>query len=820
MANSNDVKITISAESKDAEKVLKKLSKAMEDVGDSANKSKKPLEEFGSKIGDLASKAKFAGVVVAAAKTTAALMEFSASCVKASMETTKLKSSLEVLTGSAEKGQRVYKEFADFAAETPFDTVGVVNYGKQMIAMGYDVNEVTKYLRIFGDTASATGSDLGSIVLVMGQIRNATSLQLQDINQLQNAGVNVWQMLAKESGKSIEEMKEAVHKGTVTGAQAFEMLSKQMQATFGGMMDKQADTLEGAINELGETVDNTKAKFGEWLSVALDLKEGIKKVTMGLKDMVGATEENRKADTNLANVQAQVQKNIEDTQYVLEDLEDQMHRGIITTDEYRQKEAAIREGCEIAQNGIANVNSAVGDLNGMMQQGIITAHDYANALASIANAQARMGAIGQQMQQAILDGNQEAVTDLKVQMASVAAEVGYELKNAKDIGAHYALYGKDGSGTIKTGGGGGGAVATTGSSGGAGSTPKDNSASEGYQKLQTKWSTEINKQKELNDLKLKSAEITQQMHNIGLSGLDLEKQQGLDKLNNLQAQRVAEKEIADAKKEAYEKQIAYLQENPFDGSQKILENLELQKNAEAEIAKARLANMDLMIQAQKKLNEFNNENHLTTVKQQWQNYAKSISASMGQAVASVINGQQSMGQALKQMAQQMISNALQMLAQWVVLVAILAAFQDPTPAKHASQMMFGDGIGKGKAQKNAQGGYISGAGTGTSDSILSYLSNGEYVMTAEATRRLGVPFLNGLNSGRLSGFATGGLVGSAGIHSQESGAVRSNTSSVTLNISAMDASGFGDFLAKGGLDSIKQALFDDNRMFAGEVGVW
>ena len=61
----------------------------------------------------------------------------------------------------------------------------------------------------------------------------------------------------------------------------------------------------------------------------------------------------------------------------------------------------------------------------------------------------------------------------------------------------------------------------------------------------------------------------------------------------------------------------------------------------------------------------------------------------------------------------------------------------------------------------ASGGMISGPGTGTSDSIPAMLSNGEYVINAEAVRRIGVPRLNALNSGMLPHFAAGGYVGTS-----------------------------------------------------------
>lgn len=72
--------------------------------------------------------------------------------------------------------------------------------------------------------------------------------------------------------------------------------------------------------------------------------------------------------------------------------------------------------------------------------------------------------------------------------------------------------------------------------------------------------------------------------------------------------------------------------------------------------------------------------------------------------------------------------------------------------------MFGRGL--------AGGGYVSGPGTSTSDSIPARLSAGEYVLKAAAVRSVGVSFLDALNgiarapqvtAGRLA-FAAGGLV--------------------------------------------------------------
>lgn len=66
---------------------------------------------------------------------------------------------------------------------------------------------------------------------------------------------------------------------------------------------------------------------------------------------------------------------------------------------------------------------------------------------------------------------------------------------------------------------------------------------------------------------------------------------------------------------------------------------------------------------------------------------------------------------------------------------------------------------------HATGGFISGRGTGTSDSIPAMLSNGEFVIKASSVKKYGTNFLNAVNSGSFSRipvsvpkFAGGGIV--------------------------------------------------------------
>jgi hypothetical protein len=92
----------------------------------------------------------------------------------------------------------------------------------------------------------------------------------------------------------------------------------------------------------------------------------------------------------------------------------------------------------------------------------------------------------------------------------------------------------------------------------------------------------------------------------------------------------------------------------------------------------------------------------------------------------------------------------------------------------------------GKRIKKAYGGYISGPGSATSDSIPAMLSNGEYVISAKAVQAAGVPMLDSINK-----MASGGMVrynvpkmSSGGrVKFNEGGLASSSSSLYNINVS-------------------------------------
>lgn len=137
----------------------------------------------------------------------------------------------------------------------------------------------------------------------------------------------------------------------------------------------------------------------------------------------------------------------------------------------------------------------------------------------------------------------------------------------------------------------------------------------------------------------------------------------------------------------------------------------------------------------------------------------------------VANGSQSISGAFRSMAASIVGALQQVLAQMIavkVMQAAMSAMGVPMPG-FATGGQVGTGVG---AIKKATGGYIAGPGTGTSDSIPAWLSNGEFVVRAAVVQQPGVlSMLSALNRGQLRPslnshdalgvrkYADGGLVG-------------------------------------------------------------
>jgi hypothetical protein len=157
---------------------------------------------------------------------------------------------------------------------------------------------------------------------------------------------------------------------------------------------------------------------------------------------------------------------------------------------------------------------------------------------------------------------------------------------------------------------------------------------------------------------------------------------------------------------------------------------------------------------------------------------QAIGGDLANFLGSTINNVNGVGDAFRQLAGTVVASIQQIVAQLIVQIAMEKLLKSITSSQDDGSGGGGGGSGSGGIVGSllgllgmAEGGFVSGPGSGTSDSIPARLSAGEFVVQAAAVRAVGLDTLSMINRGiripSISGmsiprFAEGGLVQEAG----------------------------------------------------------
>lgn len=197
----------------------------------------------------------------------------SVKALQASADFETLKMQMEVLTGSAEEGDRVFRRLVKFAAETPFELTQLAKATNTLMGFGETADDADKHLRLIGDIAAVAGGDFQGITVAFGQVSAAGRMMGQDLLQLVNNGVPALDMLAKSMGVPKEKIKDLVSQGKVTFpvlVRAFEQATSKGGMFENGMI-KLSRTSKGVYSTFKDNVNIALAKFGDEMQIAFGL---------------------------------------------------------------------------------------------------------------------------------------------------------------------------------------------------------------------------------------------------------------------------------------------------------------------------------------------------------------------------------------------------------------------------------------------------------------------------------------------------------------------------------------------------------------------
>lgn len=281
---SKETKDQLGKDGKEAGKQAEKTAK------DTTEKVKKQFEAGSVAIGNIIS-----GLVTKIASAGKDLIKQGIS-YNAQIQT--YRTGLTNMLGDAEKANTALENIKQDAARTPFDTASLVSANQYLISAGENAEYSRKTILALGDAVSATGggsAELERMAQNLQQVANVGKASSVDIKQFAFAGINIYQVLADYTGKSIQD----VQKMTIS----YDLLTKSLQAAaeeggrYYNSMGTQSETFNGSLSTLkdnvsqllGSVTEGLSSGLGEWMQslnqTVIDLNEGIQDGTINFEGM-------------------------------------------------------------------------------------------------------------------------------------------------------------------------------------------------------------------------------------------------------------------------------------------------------------------------------------------------------------------------------------------------------------------------------------------------------------------------------------------------------------------------------------------------------
>lgn len=195
------------------------------------------------------------------------------------------------MLGSAEAAQQAMAKIQEDAARTPFNVEALTQANQLLISAGENAGYSEKVILALGNAVNAAGggnAELSRMAQNLQQIANVGKAASIDIKQFAYAGINIYQVLADYTGKSVQEVQNM----TIS----YDLLSQALIAAseeggrYYGAMETQSQTMNGRMSTLQ---DNVKQLAG---LLTGNLTSALGGVITKLNEMVLAAQDAYKLD--------------------------------------------------------------------------------------------------------------------------------------------------------------------------------------------------------------------------------------------------------------------------------------------------------------------------------------------------------------------------------------------------------------------------------------------------------------------------------------------------------------------------------------------
>ena len=191
--------------------------------------------------------------------------------IKYNAEIEQLKTSFEVMTGSANKASEVIEKLKEVGAKTPYELKGLAQTTQTLMQYGLSADEAYEATLNFGDIAQGSAEKMQSIALAYGQMSSAGKVNMQDIRQMINAGFNPLQAIAEMTGETMQEVTARYEENAISVEEVTEAMkfASSEGGKFYQSMEKQSKTLSGQISTLQDNFASLAGTLSTELSQSI-----------------------------------------------------------------------------------------------------------------------------------------------------------------------------------------------------------------------------------------------------------------------------------------------------------------------------------------------------------------------------------------------------------------------------------------------------------------------------------------------------------------------------------------------------------------------
>jgi tape measure domain-containing protein len=243
------------------------------DIRGNASHLEKTLKSAKGSIASLGSVAQtgVAGLAGLGAAGAAGIGAFIVTSSQAAASLEDLSIQFEVLTGSAKSSADLLKAFREEEKKSSLNTEDYANAAKNLLGFGMNIQEVVPTLKMLGDVSMGNSKRFEGLAIAFAQTTAAGRLMGQEVLQFINAGFNPLSQIAKDTGKSMADLKKEMEDGKISVQMVKQAFINATSA--GGLFYKAIDRgsagTTAKINQTKAAVTQLQVEFGTGFNVGL-----------------------------------------------------------------------------------------------------------------------------------------------------------------------------------------------------------------------------------------------------------------------------------------------------------------------------------------------------------------------------------------------------------------------------------------------------------------------------------------------------------------------------------------------------------------------